>query len=262
MIMRKSTRNLIAVCALLPFLGAGCFGGDAALVIDFVNGWLIQRGILDEDGDPSLKTASYVGSGGWLSTGNKENDDIIDAGRAVKGIKKVDEKVDEAHQELAKDPPDLGAAERKVDEALKTRPDDHHARNAKGVVLLMKGESGTASGYLASDTSCKGGFGNMSPAERQACDAALRDEHNQLVSTANASFGSARCRLMGQRATVTERYFDLTKARRDADLECQKKRAAGEDCTARPISSEFYNRVLTAKEDAGLDYRDACGGIL
>jgi hypothetical protein len=78
-------------------------------------------------------------TGRWLTgytTGDEDVDAALDAGRAIKDIKEADELMDQGQQ--AQQAGDLDTAAKKMDEAIKKRPEDWTYKISRGVVELLQ----------------------------------------------------------------------------------------------------------------------------
>lgn len=213
--MRKRKLTTIAPIAFLLFMGAGCLDSDVSLVLGFVSSWLQQRGVIDAKGNPTAGTVKYVGSGGWISSGDKDNDALIDGGLVVKGLKDADNAVDAAH-----DSANLGNyadAHATLDMTLRGRPDDHHVRNAKGTIYVKQGRGTDANKYLASRSTCDTTAGAVGPADYARCSTMLRDERDQLyhaqpiTSIKAPEPDSETCRVLRQRLVTISRLEDIAR---------------------------------------------------
>lgn len=203
--MRRRNAPLAATVVMLLFMGAGCLDSDVSLILGFVNSWLSSRGIVDAKGNPTPKTIGYVASGGWVSTGDKGNDALIDGGLVVKSVKEADAAVDSAHNSAARG--NFSEADASLNAQLAKRPNDHHVRNAKGAILLKQGRRDEAKKFLASTTACNPSSGSVQPSDYDRCKRMLRDEDDQL-RTATPPFGSNR-----QAAAVDSPECDLIRQR-------------------------------------------------
>lgn len=223
MTMRKNGLPAILMTAsLLLFVGGGCLSGDVELLVGFVNRWLQQRGVLDEKGNPSKGALAFGASGGWISSGDKDNDAIIAGGMAANNIRAADRAVSQAHTDAESGRFDDANA--KLDAQLSKRPDDHHVRNAKGAVLLQQGRVDAAKGYLASTSSCDTRAGNVGSADYERCKRMLRDENDQLQRHEPADLpsvprdaGSKTCVGILQRRGTLIRLEDIALLQNDRD---------------------------------------------
>lgn len=215
--MRRRNAPLAATVVMLLFMGAGCLDSDVSLILGFVNSWLASRNIVDANGNPTAKTIGYVASGGWVSTGDKDNDALIDGGVAVKNIKDADDAVVSAQASAGSGKFDEANAT--LDATLNKRPNDHHVRNAKGAILLKQGRGDAAKGYLASTSTCDTGSGKVGPADYERCKRMLRDENQQLKDTgpyyglerAPPAADSTECKQIRQRALTLVRLEDIAR---------------------------------------------------
>lgn len=220
--MRKGFAAISLTAGLLLFVGAGCLESDMNLLAGFVSRWLQQRGVLDEKGNPSKGAIAFGASGGYISSGDKDNDAIIAAGQAAKNVRAADQAVNQAHI-------DVGAgrfddANAKLDEQLRKRPNDHRVRNAKGATLLQQGRIDAAKGYLASTSTCDTRAGKVGSADYERCKRMLRDENDQLLEhepadlpTVPRDAGSKTCVAINQRKGTLLRLEDIALLQGDRD---------------------------------------------
>lgn len=215
--MRKGIATIGLTVSMLLFTGAGCLDSDVDLLLGFVSSWLQQRGVIDKNGNPTANTVKYVGSGGWISSGDKDNDALIDGGLVAKSVKEADEAVDSAQNNAARGKFDEANAT--LNAQLAKRPNDHHVRNAKGAVLLKQGRGDEAKGYLASTSTCDTSSGNVRPADYDRCKRMLRDENQQLKDTgpyygierAPLAADSTECKQVRQRVLTLIRLEDIAR---------------------------------------------------
>lgn len=215
--MQRRKAPLAATVVMLLFMGAGCLDSDVSLILGFVNSWLSSRGIIDDKGNPTPKTIGYVASGGWVSTGDKGNDALIDGGQAIKGVKDADAAVTSAQASASAG--NFTEANATLNATLKKRPNDHRVRNAKGTVLVQQGRGDEAKEYLASTSTCDTSSGRVGPADYDRCKRMLRDENLQLLDATPAYGGSrqaaaadsAECKVIRQRALTLVRLEDIAR---------------------------------------------------
>lgn len=161
--MTKYKRLTLLILLPCTLILSGCLQSDKDLVIAFLLDWAKQKGILDDQGNPTPKAVGYTLAGGYISTGDPAVDAALDAGAAIDGVKKADKKLKEANDELKKDPPDVKKAAETVDNALKDRPEDWMLRNNQLVLRTELGEgntvkdlgsSGAANNQCGGDQNC------------------------------------------------------------------------------------------------------------
>lgn len=216
--MRKNGIPAILMTAsLLLFVGSGCLDSDFELLAGFVSGWLQQRGIIDEKGKPSAGAVAFGATGGFISSGDKDNDAIIAGGLAVKSVKEADDAVDSAQNNAAMGK--FEEADASLNAQLAKRPNDFHVRNAKGAILLKQGRKAEAKNFLASTTGCSASSGTVTATDYDRCKRMLRDEDEQL-STATPPYGSNRqapafdspeCDLVRQRVATLVNLEDIAR---------------------------------------------------
>lgn len=220
--MRKGFSAILLTSGLLLFVGAGCLDSDMELLAGFVSRWLQQRGVVDEKGNPSKGTVKFVASGGWVSSGDKDNDAIITAGQATKGIAAADRAINQADYDVRAG--NFDDANAKLDEQLGKRPGDHRVRNAKGATLLQQGRVDAAKGYLASTSSCDTRAGKVNSGNYDRCKRMLLDENDQLYQKepldqpgVPRDAGSKACVMVNQRRGTLIRLEDIALLQNDSD---------------------------------------------
>ena len=146
--------SIILGCFSLLFLTA-CEQSDIDIVLGFLQDWSVEKGITDEEGNPTTKAIKRGLAGDWYSTGDPEVDAAIDAGIVVKNVRNNDKLSNEAKNQLAKNPPDRNAALGNLDEAIKNRPDDWYYRTQRSVLRTEIGDpKGAENDYQASSQGC------------------------------------------------------------------------------------------------------------
>jgi hypothetical protein len=220
--MRKGFSANFLTAGLLLFVGAGCLESDMELLAGFVSRWLEQRGVIDKNGNPSTGAVKFAASGGWVSSGDKDNDAIITAGQAAKGINAADQAINLAGYDVAAGKFDDANA--KLDAQLGKRPDDHRLRNAKGATLLRQGRVDASKDYFASTSSCDTRAGKVGGADLERCKRMLRDENDQLkeheppdLPDTPRDAGSKTCVMVNQRKGTLLRLEDIALQQNDHD---------------------------------------------
>ena len=148
-------RHLLFLAALgmlaLPL--AACEKSDTDTVIDFMNDWMKNKGILDDKGNPTVK-AGLVATG-WGSTGDDQVDAAVQAGYVVKGMADTDKLVADAGKDMGKN--DKDAALKKMNEAVAARPNDWYYLNRRAAVEQSMGNTTAANKDLqAAIAACDG----------------------------------------------------------------------------------------------------------
>ncbi len=215
--MRRSTATILGTALILLFVGSGCLDSDVSLVMDFMNAWAQTHKIVDKDGNPTPGTVAYVGSGGWVSTGDPTADAAIDAGQVVKSIKDADKKLSDADKALEKTPPDRKAAGDLIDSALGSRPRDQGVRSRKGAFLVESGNLAEAQQYLVvNDPQCDPAKNpTMSQGKLEQCYRMVNNEERALLSAEVRSWPHERasegpsCAIVDQRAATLARLMNL-----------------------------------------------------
>ncbi len=152
--MKRPILTFIGVLLLaLPL--AACEKSDTDVVVDFIQSWMKDKGILDDKGNPTIK-AGLVATG-FGTTGDDRVDAAVQAGSMLDGIKKADKLVDEAGDAMTKQPRDPDAALKKMNAAIDMRPNDWSYLNRRGMVYMEKGNKKAADAdFAAATASCEG----------------------------------------------------------------------------------------------------------
>ncbi len=150
--MNKRLLSLTALLLLsLPLVA--CQKTDTDVVVDFMNEWMKERGVLDENGKPTVKA-------GLVATGFGTTDDpVVDAavqgGMVVKDMNDMDAIVKKAGQDLARS--DTKAALEKMNVAINARPNDWAYRNRRATVYTEMGDTKAAEkDFQAARDGCDG----------------------------------------------------------------------------------------------------------
>lgn len=198
--MRPSLKKIIATCGILLFVGSSCAKSDVSLLVDFVNGWLESRGIVDEKGNPTAQSIGIVAGGGYISSGDETTDAVTQAGGVVNSIKDADKQLEKADEAMAKVPPDTDAALAAANAAEKMRPKDQHVRHKKGLILMQSGNAEEAAKYsMARSVTCEIIPGiAMSDAGEDRCIRRLHQEDRALG-------GKSDCASLALRRDVQKR---------------------------------------------------------
>lgn len=212
--MNRTRIFVLTIIAALFLTGSSCSKDDTSLVVDFINSWMQSRGILDENGKPTGSTIRYVASGGWVSSGNKDNDAIIDAGQVIKSVKDADGMAQKADEALGKTPPDRATALTNLTDAVDKRPNDWHLRSQKGVLLLEMGRASEASEYLnTNNDSCNPGKNpGMSQVQKERCFKQIQSEANLMANSnvrSNRTGELPRCDLFRNQGAANELLANL-----------------------------------------------------
>ena len=238
--MRKSTLPILAICAALLLVGAGCLGDeDVSLIVGFVKDWAQSHEVLDANGNPTAKTIGYVASGGYVSTGDNTADALIDAGQATKGVQDADTKLDDADAAMADGTANGRAKALQLsDEALKGRPDDQEVRTRRGIILSEAGQEGEGKKYLATyaDGCDTAKNPSMSDAQKRQCLHNISDEGDRLrAANAGKSYEQHSCAMLKEEEDAYTRAADLARAVGDQnavlDLNEKEYQAARIQCT-------------------------------
>jgi hypothetical protein len=142
--------GLVLICLLLSSTLTACLPGDTELLTGLLDEWARQKGLnpKNEKGeiDPwgALVTVYNVGRRAATgSTGDKESDAALGVLEVVYPITTLDKQTDQGI--------DKGDSS-KIEDAIKSRPNDYHYRDALGVLLLSKGdETGAKSAFSDSE---------------------------------------------------------------------------------------------------------------
>lgn len=180
--------RLLALIGLAPLIMtlAACEKTDTDLAMDFVNTWLESRGAMSKNKDgsysPTLKGAAAAT--GWGTTGDDQADAAMQAGKVTKDIADNDKLVDQANEDLKKNPPDTKGAKEKLDKAVDNRPDDWYYRNRRAMYLVNAGDTAAARKDLQAGLEGCGG--------NQVCLAAVhKDRMGFYVGEQSRSFMTA-----------------------------------------------------------------------
>lgn len=211
--MSKYSPLFVSLCVLV-LLGAGCEASDTQLIIGFLNSWAESHGVLNADGKPTASTIAYVGSGGWISTGNTTADAAIDAGMVIKSIKDADAKVAESNKLLEENPPNRDKALSALNDAVASRPKDQFVRTHKGVLLLEMNNPSDANAFLVSKSSTCDVAKNptMSLAVRERCYKQVQTETNEMAyanQRADEHRQTPTCALVQAQASANYRLYEL-----------------------------------------------------
>ncbi|NOS67258.1 MAG: hypothetical protein HOO67_02740 [Candidatus Peribacteraceae bacterium] len=152
--MKRSILTFIGV-ALLALPLAACEKSDTDVVVDFMQSWMKDKGILDADGKPTLQ-AGIVATG-FGTTGDDRVDAAVQAGTMLQSLHKADKLVDEAGDAMMGRPRDSDLALNKMNAAIDMRPDDWSYLNRRGVVHMENGNKKAAQAdFAAAITTCNG----------------------------------------------------------------------------------------------------------
>lgn len=225
--MSKRPSALAIACVVLLFVGSGCSSGDTDTLFSFLNDWAVAHNIVTADGKPTGQTVKYVGSGGFISTGDPTVDAATDAGDAVHGVVEADQKLDDADAAMADGTQNGRAKALELSaEAVKGRPDDPGVRSRRGIILQESGQSTEAQKYLStySDGCDAQAHPGMSPNEKQRCIRTILDENDSFAKSAS---GADRCAGVDQRVAANMRIAALQRSMGDAEAAASYETSAG-----------------------------------
>jgi hypothetical protein len=128
----------LLIILLVPFLSA-CDTGDLQQLIYWAKLWAMVHDITDENGNPNFGAITRFAVGeafGVGSTGDKEGDAAIDAGRVLNNIRQAEDEADKGWEALYKGQNIKADVLPHYDQAVRMRPDDWSYRNERGIAQL------------------------------------------------------------------------------------------------------------------------------
>jgi len=204
--MKKLRLITVLFCSI--FFLTAC-GSDVDLVMDFVNDWMVEQGMMYKDSEgnykPTLKAAGVAT--GWSTSGDPRIDAAVQAGSMLKDIKESDDLIDDAQKLMDMDPPDVGTALGKMDAAVANRPNDWYYRNSRGMLFLQTGN------LKAADDDFEKGLG-ICGSNSRCREALYRDRASQLEEFKAAKTTPMNC---AENQLLRDSYGALTLHGSDQD---------------------------------------------